>query len=110
MLKTDSGDKPPVIHVDSDALTGEEGETIEAEDLWGIYYKPDFHFGGVQGGSAPFIVQSEPDSVNVDPYGPASPDFVVGPDFAYSGVAHFHTVKNDLRACLGYLKKSPLAA
>ena len=49
MLKTDSGDKPPVIHVDSDApLTGEEGETI-TEDLWGIYYKPDFHFGGVQG-------------------------------------------------------------
>ena len=61
----------------------EEGETI-TEELWGIYYKPDFHFGGIQGGSAPFIVQSEPDSVKVDPYGPASPDFVVGPDFAYS--------------------------
>ena len=86
MLKTDSGDKPPVIHVDSDApLTGEEGETI-TEDLWGIYYKPDFHFGGVQGGSAPFIVQSEPDSVKVDPYGPASPDFVVA---AYSWCSTF---------------------
>ena len=54
MLKTDSGDKPPVIHVDSDApLVGEEGEMI-TEKLWGIYYKPDFHFGGIQGGSAPF--------------------------------------------------------
>ena len=107
MLKTDSGDKPPVIHVDSDApLTGEEGETI-TEDLWGIYYKPDFHFGGVQGGSAPFIVQSEPDSVKVDPYGPASPDFVVGPDFAYSWCSALSHCQKRFEGMSGLFKKEP---
>jgi len=91
LQKTNDGKMPPVIHVDSDAtLLGEEGEVITS-DMWGIYYKPDFHFGGIQGGSAPYVVKTHPDEVQVDPYGPASPDFVVGPDFAYlwcSALAH----------------------
>ena len=91
LQKTNDGKMPPVIHVDSDApLLGEEGEVITS-DMWGIYYKPDFHFGGIQGGSAPYVVKTHPDEVRVDPYGPASPDFVVGPDFAYlwcSALAH----------------------
>ena len=51
--------------------------------MWGIYYKPDFHFGGIQGGAKPFCVEADPESVKVDPYGAASPDFVVGEDFAH---------------------------
>ena len=27
------------------------------DQLWGIYYKPDFNFGGVQGGASPYIVE-----------------------------------------------------
>jgi glycine/D-amino acid oxidase-like deaminating enzyme len=38
----------------------------------------------------PFPVEADPNQVAVDPYGPASPDFVVGEDFAHlwtSGLA-----------------------
>ena len=91
LQKTNDGRMPPVIHLDSDAiLLGEDGEEVTTE-MWGIYYKPDFHFNGIQGGSAPYVVKTHPDKVAVDPYGPASPDFVVGPDFAYmwcSALAH----------------------
>ena len=55
--------------------------TLITDRLWGIYYKPDFNFGGVQGGSSPYKVDQDPDSVAVDPYGPDSPDFVVGDNF-----------------------------
>jgi glycine/D-amino acid oxidase-like deaminating enzyme len=59
--------------------------------MWGIYYKPDFHFGGIQGGAAPFIVDKHADRVAVDPYGPESPEFIVGEDFStmwVSALAH----------------------
>jgi hypothetical protein len=59
--------------------------------MWGIYYKPDYHFGGVQGGAAPFVVDKNPDQVKVDPYGAASPEFIVGDEFArmwVSALAH----------------------
>jgi hypothetical protein len=59
--------------------------------MWGVYFKPDFNFGGVQGGAMPFVVDRPTDTVAVDPYGPASPDFVVGDEFARmwtSGLAH----------------------
>jgi hypothetical protein len=57
--------------------------------MWGIYYKPDFNFRGIQGGSTPHLVEKK--RVNVDPYGIDSPDFVVGPAFAHkwtSALAH----------------------
>ena len=41
----------------------------------------------------PFVVDTPTDQVKVDPYGPASPDFVVGPDFTRmwtAGLAHCH--------------------
>jgi hypothetical protein len=41
----------------------------------------------------PHVVQRPADQVAVDPYGPASPDFVVGPEFARmwtSALAHCH--------------------
>jgi len=76
------GELPPVIHVDSDAPLYDDvdGELI-TDRIWGIYYKPDFHFGGVQGGASPEQVGRPADSVAVDPYGTQSPEFVVGEDF-----------------------------
>lgn len=90
--KTNQGDMPPVIHVDTDAplYDDETGELI-TDKLWGIYYKPDFYFGGIQGGAMPFPIKTEPDKVAVDPYGPESPDFIVGEDFKrmwVSALAH----------------------
>lgn len=90
--KTNAGEFPPVVHVDSDApLYSDEDGSLITDQMWGIYYKPDFNFGGIQGGAAPFKVQTRPDQVAVDPYGPDSPEFVVGPDFAHmwcSALAH----------------------
>lgn len=89
--KTNSGEMPPVIHVDSDApLYSDEGDLV-TDKMWGIYYKPDYHFGGIQGGAVPFKVKTDTDDVAVDPYGPASPEFIVGPEFAHlwcSALAH----------------------
>jgi methylglutamate dehydrogenase subunit A len=89
---TSTGDFPPVVHVDSDApLYDDIDGTLITDEMWGIYFKPDFCFGGVQGGSAPYIVDRPAAEVAVDPYGPASPEFVVGEDFSRmwtSGLAH----------------------
>ena len=47
--KTNAGDMPPVLHVDTDApLYSDRDGALITDKLWGIYYKPDFHFGGVQ--------------------------------------------------------------
>jgi len=92
MQRTNAGEMPPVIHVDSDApLISDVDGSVITEEMWGIYFKPDFHFNGIQGGAAPFKVPTEPDKVAVDPYGPDSPDFVVGAEFAHmwcSALAH----------------------
>jgi hypothetical protein len=80
--KTNDGKMPPVIHVDTDApLYSDIDGSLITDKLWGIYYKPDFYFGGVQGGAMPFKIETDPDKVAVDPYGPESPDFIVGEDF-----------------------------
>jgi glycine/D-amino acid oxidase-like deaminating enzyme len=83
LQRTNDGKMPPVIHVDTDApLYSDVDGSLITDQPWGIYYKPDFHFGGVQGGSMPYKVETAPDEVKVDPYGPESPDFIVGEDFA----------------------------
>ena len=89
---TADGSFPPVVHVDSDVPLYDDidGSLITGE-MWGIYFKPDFDFGGVQGGAAPYIVDRPAREVAVDPYGTASPEFVVGEDFTRmwtSGLAH----------------------
>jgi len=93
-LLTNDGKMPPVIHVDTDAplVSDVDGSTI-TEDMWGIYYKPDWHFNGIQGGAAPYKVETPAEEVQIDPYGPASPEFVSGPEFAHmwvSALAHCH--------------------
>lgn len=89
---TNDGKMPPVIHVDSDApLYSDVDGSLITDQMWGIYYKPDFHFGGIQGGAAPFKVPTDPDKVAVDPYGSDSPEFIVGDEFAHmwcSALAH----------------------
>jgi len=85
---------PPVVHVDSDQpLYDDVDGTLITDQMWGIYYKPDFHFGGVQGGASPERVDGPAGQVAVDPYGTASPEFVVGEDFVRmwtSALAHCH--------------------
>ena len=87
------GGLPPVVHVDTDApLHDEQGQLI-TDRPWGVYYKPDFGFGGVQGGAMPSRIDLPAADVAVDPYGPASPHFVVGDDFARmwtAALAHCH--------------------
>ena len=91
-LFTDTrGGLPPVIHVDSDApLYDEQGELV-TDQMWGVYYKPDFSFGGVQGGTMPVTVGKPAADVAVDPYGPASPEYTAPAGFARmwtSALAH----------------------
>ena len=92
MQKTNDGQLPPVIHVDSNApLYSDEDGSLITDEMWGIYYKPDFHFNGIQGGAAPFKVKTDPEQVDVDPYGVDSPEFIVGDEFAHmwvSALAH----------------------
>ena len=93
-LMTNDGKMPPVIHVDTDApLISDVDGSVITDDMWGIYYKPDWHFGGVQGGAAPYKVKTPVDNVAIDPYGPSSPEFVSGDNFAHmwvSALAHCH--------------------
>ena len=80
-LMNNDGDMPPVVHVDADATLCDEDGNVLVEGKWGIYYKPDFNFGGVQGGYMPYRGEKPWREVAIDPYGPASPDFIVGEDF-----------------------------
>ena len=105
---TNDGNLPPVIHVDTDApLFSDQDGSLITEDMWGIYYKPDFHFGGVQGGAAPFIVDKPADEVAVDPYGPESPEFIVGEDFAHMWVSALAHCQRRFSGTLPLYKKEP---
>ena len=84
LQKTNDGGMPPVVHVDTEApLHSDVDGSLITDAFWGIYYKPDFHFDGIQGGAVPYKVDKPADEVAVDPYGPESPEFVVGDDFAH---------------------------
>jgi hypothetical protein len=93
-LLDNDGNLPPVVHLDTDApLFDDTDGSLVTDELWGIYYKPDFNFGGVQGGAMPWVVEQPADEVAVDPYGPRSTEFVVGEDFERmwtSALAHCH--------------------
>lgn len=93
MLTDNDGHPPPVVHVDTDAPLHDEDGALVTDQPWGIYYKPDTAVGGVQGGTMPVRVEEPAVEVAVDPYGPASPHFVVGDDFARmwtAALAHCH--------------------
>jgi len=88
------GGFPPVLHVDSSApLYDDVSGDLITDRMWGIYYKPDLYFGGVQGGTAPYLIGRPADEVAVDPYGPESPDYTVREGFVRmwtSALAHCH--------------------
>lgn len=92
MMLANDGAMPPVIHVDTDApLYSDVDGTLITDEMWGIYYKPDWHFGGIQGGASPYKVETPVDEVAIDPYGPSSPEFVSSHEFAHmwvSALAH----------------------
>ena len=92
MHKTNDGRMPPVLHIDTDAaLHSDVDGSLITDEMWGIYYKPDFNFGGVQGGGMPYKVDKPAAEVAVDPYGPESPEFVVDEHFVHfwcSALAH----------------------
>lgn len=86
------GNLPPVVHVDStEPLYDDVDGSLITDRMWGIYYKPDFSFGGVQGGASPIRLDKPAGEIAVDPYGPESPEFAVGEDFVRmwtSALAH----------------------
>jgi glycine/D-amino acid oxidase-like deaminating enzyme len=87
------GNLPPVMHVDSDAPLHDGKGDLVTDQMWGVYYKPDFSFDGVQGGSMPLPVGKPTEDVAVDPYGPNNPEFVVDESFAWmwtAALAHCH--------------------
>ena len=108
MHRTNDGKMPPVIHVDSDApIYSDEDGSLVTDRMWGIYYKPDFNFGGIQGGAMPFPVERPADEVEVDPYGPESPDFVVGDDFVHLWCAALAHCQKRFEGQVRHYKKEP---
>ena len=106
--KTNDGGSPPVIHVDSTApLYSDVDGSLVTDKMWGIYYKPDFHFGGVQGGAAPFKIETDPDEVKVDPYGTASPHYIVDDEFAHMWVSALAHCQKRFEGKLPKYRKEP---
>ncbi len=106
--KTNDGGMPPVIHVDTDEpLISDVDGSVITEEMWGIYYKPDFHFNGVQGGAMPYKVETPVEDVAVDPYGPDSPDFIVGDDFAHMWCSALAACQERFTGQIGKWKTEP---
>lgn len=108
LQQTNDGNMPPVIHVDSDAAlySDADGQLI-TDEMWGIYYKPDFNFGGIQGGACPFIVDKPAEDVAVDPYGPDSAEFIVGERFAEMWVSALSHCQERFSGSLPSFKQEP---
>ena len=106
-LVDNEGNMPPVIHIDTDAPLHDDDGDLVTEGPWGIYYKPDFNFGGVQGGYMPYILDKPALEVAVDPYGPESPDFVVGGDFYRTWSAALSHCQKRFEGKSGLIKHEP---
>lgn len=108
LQRTNANEMPPVIHVDTDApLYSDVDGSLITDSMWGIYYKPDLHFGGVQGGAAPFIVDKPAGEVRVDPYGPESGEFIMGEDFAHMWVSALAHCQKRFSGTLPLYKREP---
>lgn len=108
LQKMNDGGMPPVIHVDTDApLLSDEDNSLITDQMWGIYYKPDWHFGGIQGGAAPYAVDTPVDEVSLDPYGPESPEWISGPDFAHMWVSALAHCQKRFSGTLGEYHRDP---
>ena len=108
LQKTNDGQMPPVIHVDTDApLYSDVDGSLITDRMWGIYYKPDFNFGGVQGGAMPYKVDKPVDEVAIDPYGPDSPEFIVDDEFAHMWCSALAFCQERFSGQIGRYKKEP---
>jgi len=75
--------------------------------MWGIYYKPDFNFGGIQGGAMPYKVEKPMDDVQVDPYGADSPEFIVDDQFAHMWCSALAFCQERFSGQIGHYKDEP---
>ena len=108
LQKTNDGKSAPVIHIDTDApLYSDVDGALITDAMWGIYYKPDTNFGGVQGGAMPYKVDKPADAVAVDPYGPESPEFIVDDDFAHMWCSGLAFCQERFSGQIGKWKKEP---
>ncbi len=108
LQKTNDGKMPPVIHVDTDdPLYSDVDGSLVRDEPWGIYYKPDTHFGGIQGGAMPYEVKTPADNVAIDPYGPESPEFIVGDDFAHMWCSALAFCQERFSGQIGKYKNEP---
>ena len=107
LQRTNDGKMPPVIHVDTDATLYDDDGNVVTDRLWGIYYKPDFSFGGVQGGAMPYPIKTPADQVAVDPYGPKSPDFIVGEEFAHMWCSALAFCQKRFERKIGLYRREP---
>lgn len=73
---TNDGQRPPLVHVDSDVPLYSEDGRLVWDQPWGIYFKRDKH--AVQGGAVPLDVGAE---CEIDPYGTRSPHYCVDDQF-----------------------------
>ena len=106
MQKTNSGDMPPVIHVDTDEpLYSDVDGSLITDKMWGIYYKPDFNFDGIQGGAMPYKVDRPVEDVRIDPYGPDSPEFIVDDNFAHMWCSALAFCQKRFEGQIRYYKK-----
>ena len=91
---TTAGAIPPVTHVDSDApLYDDISGDLITDELWGIYYKPDFNFAGLQGGGRPERRRQARGRDRHRPVRPGEPRVHRAEDFVRmwtSGLAHCH--------------------
>jgi methylglutamate dehydrogenase subunit A len=78
-LGDSAGAEPPVVHLDHVVpLESDRDGRVLDEGPWGIYYKIGKRGFGVQGGGVPIRLGSD---VDLEPYGHANPDHVVGDEF-----------------------------
>jgi glycine/D-amino acid oxidase-like deaminating enzyme len=74
-----AGGEPPVVHLDHILpLHSDRDGRVLADGAWGIYYKIGRRGFGVQGGGVPIRLGTD---VELEPYGHANPDHVVGDEF-----------------------------
>lgn len=100
---TADGKMPPVLHIDSNQpLCSDRDGALITDEPWGIYFKQDRH--GVQGGAVPEKIGPE---AHVDPYGPASPYYTVGPDFADYWTAGLAHCMERFEGCSAIYNKAP---
>ena len=111
MMKTNDGDVPPVIHVDTDApLVLHGGRLKDHDEMWGIYYKPDWHFGGIQGGASPYKVETPVDRGADRSLRPFEPGIRVVARFAHMWVSALAHCQKRFEGTMPKYHKEPRAA